>query len=80
MMIELRVIDMTCGSCASIITKAVKSVDPNAQVEFDMKQRLVQVEGTADTKQLQEAIHGAGHLALLPWEDMPQGGTSKGCC
>ena len=79
-MIELRVIDMACGSCVSPITEAIKSVDPNAKVEFDMKQRLVRIEGTADAKQLQEAIHGAGNMAVLPEENMSEDKASKGCC
>lgn len=79
-MIELRIIDMACGSCVDPITKAIKSVDPNAQVEFDMEQRLVRVEGNADTKQLQEAIHGAGNMAVLPGESIPEGRIAKGCC
>jgi copper chaperone len=39
-MIEFRVDDMTCGSCASTITKAVKSADPNAQVQDEVKDVL----------------------------------------
>ena len=35
-MIEFQVNDMTCGHCAGVITKALKSVDPTAQVEIDI--------------------------------------------
>ena len=31
--------DMTCGHCASVITKAIKSVDPVAEVKVDLKTR-----------------------------------------
>ena len=34
-MIAYEVNDMTCGHCASTITKAVKAVDRDAKVEVD---------------------------------------------
>lgn len=79
-MIELRVIDMACGSCVIPLTEAIKSVDPNAQVEFDMEQRLVRVESTADIKRLQEAIHGAGNMAVTPDANITEGKAPNGCC
>jgi copper chaperone len=78
-MIELRVADMTCGSCASTITKAVKSVDPNAGVEVDVKQRLVRVEGNTDSQQLQDAIQAAGYSAVRPDHTVQLDKAPKGC-
>ena len=43
---SFRVDDMTCGRCASTITKAVRSVDSGAQVEVDLRQHLVRIEAT----------------------------------
>lgn len=36
-MYELKVEGMTCGGCASRVTKAIKSVDNNAEVNVDLK-------------------------------------------
>jgi copper chaperone len=35
-MYQFNVPDMTCGHCASAITKAVKAEDPNAEVEISL--------------------------------------------
>ena len=42
-MIAFQVQDMTCGHCASTITKALKSVDPGAKVMIDLAKHLVMV-------------------------------------
>ena len=57
-----RVDDMTCGHCASTITKALKEADRNARVTIDLGQHLVMVEPTeADTQELSDAITEAGY-------------------
>ena len=42
-MYQFNVPDMTCGHCASTITKAVKSEDPDAKVEISLSNHLVKV-------------------------------------
>lgn len=60
-----RVEDMTCGHCASTITKALKEADRNARVTIDLGQHLVMVEPTeADTEQLIDAISEAGYTPV----------------
>lgn len=60
-----RVDDMTCGHCASTITKALKETDPNARVTIDLGQHLVMVEPTeADTQELSNAISEAGYTPV----------------
>ncbi|RZF24997.1 copper chaperone [Paraburkholderia sp. UYCP14C] len=34
---------MTCGRCAGVVTKAIKIVDANAQVDIDLTIRVVRV-------------------------------------
>ena len=46
-MIELTVKDMTCNHCVGVVTKAVKSVDPNATVNVDLPSKRVQEIGRA---------------------------------
>jgi len=52
---EFNVESMTCGHCVSIVTKAVRSVDPQAKVEVDLPTHRVRVETAED----REAIAGA---------------------
>ena len=66
-MIELTVKDMTCNHCVGVVTKAVKSVDPNATVNVDLPSKRVQVNSAgslgAFTKALQEAGYPATPVA-----------------
>ena len=64
-MIAFQVNDMTCGHCASTITKAVKATDKDAKVTIDLAKHLVTVEPTeADAQELREAITEAGYTPL----------------
>ncbi|MEP6874853.1 MAG: heavy-metal-associated domain-containing protein [Burkholderiales bacterium] len=60
-----RVDDMTCGHCASTITKAIRAVDTGAEVAVDLGQHLVRVESsTGNPQQLSEAITHAGYTPV----------------
>jgi len=82
-MIAFRVDDMTCGHCASTITKAVRGVDAGAKVEIDLAQRLVRIDPTkANGRELSEAITKSGYT---PAPVEPQSATvaatrAGGCC
>lgn len=61
-MLAFRVDDMTCGHCASTITKAVYAIDAGAKVEIDLAQHLVCIEPTkAHGRELSEAIVKSGY-------------------
>jgi len=57
---EFDVPDMSCGGCASAITRAVTSVDPAAKLEVDVPVKIVKVTSTLAAGQLIEAIETAG--------------------
>ncbi len=82
-MITFEVNDMTCGHCASTITKAVKSVDQGARVAIDVATHRVQIEPTeSDAAELIEAIKDAGYTPVQvahPAEQVADSGK-KGCC
>lgn len=60
-----RIDDMTCGHCASTITKAVHEVDAGAKVEVDLGQHLVRIEpAEADAAALAEAISESGYTPV----------------
>jgi len=60
-MIELKVPDMTCGHCASTITRAVKALDPAARVEISLEEHRVRVQGKAEKEAVLRAIAEAGY-------------------
>jgi len=61
-MIAFQVNDMTCGHCASVITKALKDADSAAKVTIDLEHHMVSVipaEATIDD--IRDAIIDAGY-------------------
>lgn len=60
-MLAFEVNDMTCGHCASTITKAVKTIDPGADVQVDLGRHLVSVATDANAGIVQKAIADAGY-------------------
>ncbi|MDA0276278.1 MAG: heavy-metal-associated domain-containing protein [Proteobacteria bacterium] len=60
-MIEFKVPDMTCGHCASTITKAVKELDTGAKLDISLAEHRVRVDSKATREALQHAIAEAGY-------------------
>src|SRR4051794_33692017 len=60
-MVTFQVNDMTCGHCASTITKAIAAVDKSAHIEVDIARKTVRVSGDALVADLAEAIQQAGY-------------------
>ena len=60
-MYEFNVPDMTCGHCASTITKAVKAEDASAKVEISLGQHLVKVQSQASEEAIARSIAEAGY-------------------
>lgn len=64
-MIAYQVDDMTCGHCASTITKALKAADKDAKIMIDLARHLVTVEPTeASDQEIRDAIAEAGYTPL----------------
>ncbi len=64
-MIELKVPDMTCGHCASTITKAVKEVDAAGRIEIDLPGKTVRIDSALPAAEFVEAIAEAGYTPAL---------------
>jgi copper chaperone CopZ len=60
-MYELQVEKMSCGHCASTVTKSVQAIDAQAKVEVDLAQRKVRVQSTAELDKIAAAIVAAGY-------------------
>jgi copper chaperone len=55
--------DMTCGHCVATVTKAVKTLDPAAQVQVELASKTVTVETSAPAPAVAEALENAGYTA-----------------
>ena len=83
-MITFKVSDMTCGHCASTITRAISAVDERAQLEIDIPRQLIRVSSAASPARLADAIKGAGYTAqqmadATPAAASPRSGCGCGC-
>ncbi|HXS53001.1 MAG TPA: heavy-metal-associated domain-containing protein [Usitatibacter sp.] len=63
-MIELTVNDMTCGHCASTVTRAVKEVDAQGRCEIDLDSRRVRIESRHAAEEFVAAIREAGYTPV----------------
>lgn len=52
---------LTCGHCVQAVTKAVKAVDPRADIAVDLTAKSVTVDSAADEEAVADAIRGAGY-------------------
>lgn len=64
-MYELRVGGMTCGGCASRVTKAVQSLDVTAKVNVDLQSKSVYVDTRIPVVSVQSIITDAGYPATV---------------
>ncbi|MBL0141552.1 MAG: heavy-metal-associated domain-containing protein [Betaproteobacteria bacterium] len=64
-MIEIAVSDMTCGHCASVITRTVREIDAAVGCEIDLAARRVRIASTRPAQDFIAAIAGAGYTPVL---------------
>jgi copper chaperone len=62
---KLEVKDMTCGHCAGVITKAVKEVDAQANVDINVADRAVHIESVYGAAAFLVAIEDAGYTPTV---------------
>jgi copper chaperone CopZ len=60
-MTDFELKDMTCGHCAGRVTRAIKAVDAQADVEIDLATRRVRIASAADAQAFAEALAEAGY-------------------
>jgi copper chaperone len=53
--------DLACGACVATIERAVRAVDPQAQVTADPQTKLVQIESELPVATLAATIRDAGY-------------------
>jgi len=52
---------MTCGHCEKAVTRALKQVDPKAEVKIDRNANKVEVESSQSREALAKAISDEGY-------------------
>jgi copper chaperone len=57
----LTVTGMTCGHCEKAVTRAVKQLDPQAEVKIDRAANLVEVESAQNREVVAKAIAEEGY-------------------
>ncbi len=59
-----KVLGMTCGGCASSVTKAIQAASPETAVDVDLEANEINVEGPGggviDDAIIKQAVEGAG--------------------
>jgi len=61
--LELKVPEISCGSCVNAIANAVKTLDANAIVQGNPSTKIVSVETQASETAIREAIAKIGYPA-----------------
>lgn len=62
---ELQVLDMTCGHCSGVITRAAHGVDPQAKIDIEVASRTVRIESELPASDFISAIREAGYSASV---------------
>lgn len=52
---------MTCGHCEKSVTRAIRQVDPQAEVQIDRSRNLVEVQSQQPRETLAKAIAEEGY-------------------
>jgi copper chaperone len=61
MTLQLTVSNLACSACADTIAKAVKAIDPAAEINADPKSKQVKIETQASEAAVTQAISAAGY-------------------
>ena len=61
----LTVQGMTCGHCEKAVTKAIKTLDPAAEVKIDRSQNRVDVQSEQPREALAAAIREEGYAVAV---------------
>ena len=55
--------DMSCGHCKATVEKAIKALDPEAHINFDMGARRIALDTTMASAKVQAALAEVGYSA-----------------
>lgn len=85
--VELQVQGMSCGSCVTHVTEALRPVEGVSDVTVDLQAGRVKASGDSDNHALLAALQDAGYPAQLATVESVAskkasgcGGNGGGCC
>jgi copper chaperone len=55
--------DMSCGHCLATVEKAIHTLDPEAQIDFDMEARRIELDSRATAADVRSVLAAAGYSA-----------------
>lgn len=61
MALKLNVPSIVCSGCADTITKAIKTVEPEANVNVDVAAKTVTIDAQASEESIKQAVVATGH-------------------
>jgi copper chaperone len=61
MAVEIKVPSMVCQACANTVTKAIKSLDAEADVQINLDTKTVNIQGKPSETEIKQAITSVGH-------------------
>ncbi len=62
-MIKLNIPDMSCGHCVGVITNALKTIDPDAAITFDVSARTAELKTSQARDVVLATLTAAGYPA-----------------
>jgi copper chaperone len=57
------ILDMSCDHCKETVEKTIKTLDPQAHIDFDMDARQIRLDSQAAIETLTAALSKAGYPA-----------------
>ena len=60
---KFNIVDMTCGHCVSMVTKAILGADADAKVETNLTDKTLQVSSDLSSEEVIDALTEAGYPA-----------------
>lgn len=79
-MVDLEVKEMTCSHCVSSVTRAVKSLDPHAEMHVDLDKGRVRVQSGNSPAELIKVLADAGYPAAVATAPARAAESRKGGC
>lgn len=62
-MYEFEVKDLSCGHCVQSVTQALQTLDPDAEIKVNLRDKRVSVRSAATETALREALAAADYPA-----------------
>ncbi len=60
-MLNLTLPDMSCGHCTNAITQALKALDPDCSLEFDLAEHSVKIDSKLSQEELVRVLTEEGY-------------------